>query len=100
MRTVILTAASAFSLVVAAHAADARVARLLHRAHAIAAPTDLSQAPRGQATACRQTQWQTGASLSHASYTTDAADWRTASSSCPQYLSTQMLVQPPPPGHT
>ncbi len=97
MRTVLLTAAGTLCLVFAAHAAEAP---RINAARDAAARTDVSQAlPAApvQANSCIDT----GASLSHAAYTTDDdAECCAGSQYCSQYLSTQMLVQAPSQGHT
>jgi len=97
MRTVLLTAAGTLCLVFAAHAADAPRA---NAARNEAARADLSQALPA-APAPVNSCIDTGASLSHAAYTTDDdAECCTGSPYCSQYLSTQMLVQAPSQGHT
>ncbi len=97
MRTVLLTAAGTLCLVFAAHAAEAPRANAARDA---AARTDLSQALPPAAVQPNECI-QSGAVLSHAAYTTDDdAECCAGSADCPQYLSTQMLVQAPPQGHT
>ncbi len=102
MRVVLLAAVSTLCLVFTAHSAP------LHhtRAHKTSEQSDTqggaglaqplpSIAPQG--TNCLET----GASLSHAAYTTDDdADCCGSTPYCSQYLSTQMLITPPAQGRT
>ena len=102
MRTVLFAAASTICLAFAAHSAPAL-------RHVAAASTDVASQQADSAMAQPiapvgpggSNCIDNGASLSHAAYTTDDdADCCGTSSYCSQYLSTQMLVQPPSEGHT
>jgi hypothetical protein len=93
MRAVLLAAACTLCLAFTAHSAEAPAAGDT----ADTAQMQAMPAVPVPASTCIDT----GASLSHAAYTTDDdADCCSASQYCSQYLSTQMLVTAPATGHT